>query len=356
MIAIRLDNIRRKLSNSGLNAILVTSRHHVKYLSGFSGSDGDLLITLDAAYILHDSRYSIQVMQEAPMYTPINISEGIYNVINRLIATHCISVLGVEDREISLAMYNSMRRLITGASIIPVKDMISSMRIIKDENEILNIEKAAEIADLAFTSVLPLIKPGISEIEIAAEIEYVMRKNGASKPSFDTIVASGANASKPHGTASAKKVENGDFIVMDFGCVYNGYCSDITRTVAVGNIDDSMKLAYNSLLYTQLKMINLVKAGKSCKFFDTCSRNILDMFGFSNFFTHSLGHGVGLNVHETPTLSPKCDTILEENMVVTIEPGIYFDSLFGIRIEDTVQILANGVKTLTKSPKDLVII
>ena len=183
-----------------------------------------------------------------------------------------------------------------------------------------------------------------------------MRKNGAEDTSFETIVASGANAAKPHGTASSKPVEPGDFIVMDYGCVVDGYCSDITRTVAVGPISDTKKNLYNTVLFVQLKMLSLIRSGMACSEADAIARRYFDLFGCGKYFTHSLGHGVGIDVHEQPTLSRRSPLTISDNMVITVEPGLYFDGDCGVRIEDTVVISGGKPYILTSSPKELIII
>ena len=351
----RIKKLRLKMSEKSIDAVLVTSRSNVLYLSGFSGTSGDLVITHDAQYILCDSRYTEQASQQCPQFECINVKDGVYNVINKIIAYHRIVRIGVEDREITFAVYEGMKTALK-SMLIPIGGMISHMREIKDETELRVLKKAASIGDMAYEAAIKAIKPGVSEIEIAAEIEYVMRKNGATSTSFETIVASGENSSKPHGTASQRKIQNGDLIVMDFGCIYNGYCSDMTRTVAVGDIALPQRNSYNALLYTQLKMVNLIKNGMVCNEVDKISRNILETLGYGKYFTHSLGHGVGIDVHEMPNLSPKCDKTLVPGMVVTVEPGVYFDGLFGIRIEDTVMILDENIEIITNSPKELLII
>ncbi len=356
MISNRLSALRRKMANENLNGMIVSDRTNVFYLSGFSGSAGDLLITLDAAYIICDFRYLQQAAEECPLYTIRDIKDGIYNIINDIIMKHGISRLGIEDRVISNAVYSAMKRNIKGAELVGIAGLVSSLKIIKDDNEIANLTKAAELAVGAFHNVLDKIRPGVAEYEIAAELEYYMRKNGASGTSFESIVASGANSAKPHGTASEKKIEIGDFVVMDFGCLYNGYCSDITRTVAVGNITNEQRRVYNAVHFTQLKMLSIVAPGKLCSEIDGISRNLLDGFGYKEFFGHSLGHGVGTEVHEAPTLGPKGTDILQSGMIVTVEPGVYFDNFFGVRIEDTVLVTENGVKILCEAPKELIIL
>ncbi len=356
MINSRLSLIRRKMADSNIDGLLVTSRENVYYLSGFSGTSGDLLITNDTAYILCDFRYTVQAAQQAPMYIRKDVKGGIYKLVNELISLHRISRIGIEDRAVSYAAYAGMKNSLKNTLVCGVGDMVSSMRMVKDETELANMRMAAKIADTAFAETVKLMKCGMTEIEVAAELEYRMRKNGSSAVSFDTIVASGENAAKPHGTASDKALEAGDFVVMDFGCIYNGYCSDMTRTVAVGEVSEEQRMVYNSVLYTQLKILNNIRPQIKCRDMDILARKVLDDFGFAEYFGHSLGHGVGIEIHEQPTLSSKSEILLQPGMVVTVEPGVYFDGKFGVRIEDTVIITENSIENLTNSTKELLII
>ncbi len=356
MITHRLDEARRKMTESGLDALLITGRQNVFYLSGFSGTSGDLFITTDAAYILCDFRYTTQAGEQAPLYTCKDIKTGVYNVLSELIFAHRIAHIGVEDRALSHAAYMGMKNSLKTVSVTGIGDMITSLRAVKDESEFSCMSTAAGIADDAFAATVKLMRAGMTEIEVAAELEYQMRKNGSTGTSFETIVASGVNSAKPHGTASSKPLENGDLVVMDFGCIYNGYCSDMTRTVAIGEISEKQKTVYNSVLYTQLKVLNNIGAGKTCSEVDGLARSVLQSFGLAEYFGHSLGHGVGIDIHEAPTLSPKSTAILKPGMIVTVEPGVYIDDNFGVRIEDTVIITENSIKNLTNSTKELIII
>ena len=342
--------------STGLDAILVSDSSNVMYLSGFSGSEADLLVTADSAFLLCDSRYTLQAFAECPLCMVLNTAEGIYKLVNNIIESNGIKSLGIEDRSVSLAAFNGMSRSIAGATLIPVGGLLGGLRTVKDEKEIGLLKRAAWIADKAFEHTLPLIKAGVTEIEIAAELEYSMRKNGADDLSFRTIVASGTNAAKPHGTASAKLVEPGDFVVMDYGCKVDGYCSDITRTVAVGPVSEKMKNIYNTVLFVQTKMLSLIKSGMPCSEADAIARRYFDLFGCGKYFTHSLGHGVGIDVHEQPTLSKRSSHTLSDNMVITVEPGLYFDGELGVRIEDTVVMAGGKPYVLTSSPKELIII
>lgn len=352
----RVVALRRIMAENGINGVLITSRRNVLYLSGFDGDDGDLLITLDAAYILCDFRFLQQAAYQAPLFAVKDIKDGIYKTVNKITAAHGVTKLGIEERELSFAAYGAMNRFITGAVLVPIKNMLSKMREIKSEDEIENIKLAAKIADDAFSDTVKIMKAGMTETEIAAELEYRMRKAGAAKTSFDTIVASGKNSAMPHGKASDKKIENGDFIVMDFGCVYNGYCSDMTRTVAVGEISKEQENVYNAVYFTQLKTLSKLKCGAACAEIDAYSRRILQSFGLEKYFGHALGHSVGLDIHEPPALNKSSKDTLKPGTVITVEPGVYIDGGFGVRIEDLVVVREGYNEILTNSTKDLIII
>ena len=352
----RITNLRNKLYDNKIDAVLISNSANVRYMSGFSGSEADLVITKDSAYIFCDSRYTLQAGIECPNYTVLNTADGIYNLLNKIIAEEKVRILGIEDRSISFAAYNSMAKSVTGASLAAIGGLVTDLRIIKDESEISSLKRAAWIADRAFSHVLPLISEGMKETEVAAELEYSMRKDGAENIAFETVVASGLNSAKPHGTASEKLLEKGDFIVMDYGCVVNGYCSDITRTVALGEISAAHKNLYNTVLFVQTKMLSLIRAGMTCAEADAIARRYFALFGCDKNFTHALGHGVGIDIHEQPTLNRRSAHTITDNMVITVEPGLYFDGFFGVRIEDTVVISGGKPYVLTSSPKELIII
>jgi len=235
-------------------------------------------------------------------------------------------------------------------------DIIDKPRMVKDDNELGLLRRAEQIGDEAFDHILTILKPGITEREISLELEFFMKKQGASKLSFDTIVASGPNSSMPHAQVTDRVVQNGDFVTMDFGCVYKGYCSDMTRTVAVGTPTDEMKKVYQIVLDANLRAMDGIKAGVKCSDIDALARGYISDKGYGDYFGHGLGHSVGLQIHEEPRFSPKCDVITEENMVITDEPGIYLPGKFGVRIEDLVVVRKDGYERLSKSPKELIII
>ncbi|HEX9060036.1 MAG TPA: M24 family metallopeptidase, partial [Clostridia bacterium] len=239
---------------------------------------------------------------------------------------------------------------------VPLEGLIEKLRIKKDDSEIKKIKDAVKVADDTFSHVLKLIKPGVAEIEIAAEIEYYMKKNGAKGPSFETIVASGKRAALPHGVASEKKLEIGDAVTMDYGAIYGEYCSDMTRTVFLGKPADELLKIYRIVLDAQLKAIEGAIAGVSGKDIDAIARGHIETNGYGNCFGHGLGHGVGLEIHEEPRLSPMGNLIMKDGMVVTVEPGIYVTGLGGVRIEDMIVINGEKPEILTSSTKELIIL
>jgi len=238
----------------------------------------------------------------------------------------------------------------------PFSKTIKNPRRIKDKEEIRKIAQAEELGDRAFSYILDFIKAGKSEKEVAVELEFFMRRNGASKLSFDTICASGVRSAMPHGVASDKIIEKGDFVTLDFGCVLDGYCSDMTRTVVVGKATQRQKEIYEIVLKAQKSALDIVKAGILCKTADKVARDIIDNAGYKDNFGHGTGHSVGIEIHELPSLSPKSEDILEVGNVVSVEPGIYIEDFGGVRIEDLVQIMPDGIENLTKSKKNLLII
>jgi Xaa-Pro aminopeptidase len=237
-----------------------------------------------------------------------------------------------------------------------LKGFIEELRRVKSEDEIALIAKAEAISDEAFSHVIKLIKPGMTELEIAMELEFQMRRAGASGVSFDTIVASGKRSSMPHGVATDKKVEIGDFITMDYGCIYQGYCSDITRTIALGQVDEKQETVYNLVRKAQEEALAAIKAGVTGKEVHMAAQNVFQDAGYGAFFGHGLGHSVGLEIHEEPRFSPKAEDVMQENMVITVEPGLYLPNWGGVRIEDLVVIKKDGYINLTHSPKELIIL
>lgn len=349
----RLENLRKKISAEEVDAILITKPANLFYFSGFRGDSSALFIAKNFCKLITDGRYFEQAQSQTKNFEIVKQTEGLFKKIIEEIKNSGVKKIGFEGKILTVDQYNFLREDLKEIEFKSVE--VDSLRQIKDAAEISLIRHACEIGDKAFTEILNFIKVGRTENEVAAELEYLMRKFGAEKNSFDTIIASGVRGSLPHGTASEKKICAGELVTMDFGAIYGGYCSDMTRTICVGRASDKWKKIYNAVLTAQLHGLEIIKIGVSGKAADEAVRNKLKSFGLDEFFTHSLGHSLGIEIHEEPRLSKlsKCES-LEKNMIVTDEPGIYIANVGGIRIEDTVLITERGAETLTKSPKNLI--
>lgn len=356
LLSNRLSAFRSKMIDLKIDGALITKRENYMYLSGFSGSSANLLITGKKAYLLTDFRYIEQSTRQAPLFEIVQHKQDIIDTIFEIVNSESLKRLGFEDESASYATYKSFSEKFANTELLGIGSIIEDLRSIKDAQEIETINKAVQIADGALLHVLPLIKPGITELDIAAELEYKMKKLGASGASFETIVASGLRSSMPHGIASEKRLELGDAITMDFGAMYNHYCSDITRTVFLGQPDKKLIEIYNIVLNAQLTSLEGAKMGRIGKEVDKIARDIIYENGYEGKFGHGLGHGLGLEIHESPRLSVGGNKILRNNMAVTIEPGIYVEGLGGVRIEDTIIIKDENPIVLTKSTKDLIIL
>lgn len=348
----RLENIRKAKE---LDAVLITDIYNMRYIAGYRG-EGMLLYTGYNKYVLTDSRYTEQVEKECEGYECVDIADNGYGKTLSKLISGDVKRLGFENNSISYKAYEELKKCLADVSFIELGESIDELRIIKDDEEIENLRTAEGIGDAAFTHILKYLKPGISEKDVALELEYFMKKNGAEGLSFDTIAASGKNSSMPHAIPTDKALENGEFITMDFGCVYQGYCSDMTRTVGIGRISSMQESVYDIVLKAQLEAIKAIKPGILCSEIDRIARNIIRDAGYGNCFGHGLGHSVGLFIHENPRFSPKCNTVLEPGMVITVEPGIYLPGQFGVRIEDLIVVTENGCMNLTASDKKLIIV
>ncbi|WP_330375460.1 Xaa-Pro peptidase family protein [Inediibacterium massiliense] len=348
----RISKLRSVLQERDLEGILIFKPENRRYISGFTGTHGYVLITMDQAIFITDSRYIQQASKQCIDYDILehNYQHNIYSIIQKL----NLKNIGFEDDFITYDQYLEFKKNLNGINLVPIQGIINDLRIIKDEKEIQSIRKAASIADEAFKHVCSYIKSGMTENEVALELEFFMKKKGASSLSFDTIVASGIRSSLPHGVASSKKIEEGDFITMDFGCIYDGYCSDMTRTIVLGKANVKQKEIYNIVLEAQENALAAIKPGMKGLDIDQIAREIISSRGYGENFGHGLGHGVGLEIHEEPTLSPKGNIILQPGMVVTDEPGIYIPKFGGVRIEDLILVTEAGCEILSKSSKKLI--
>ncbi len=346
----RIKKAKRNLRKLPIKGIIITDINNIFYLTGFTGDAGVLYLTNKEAFFISDLRFEGIAEKEVKNSKVILTNEGYFKKLKEIASEDAVGYEG----NISCMMLKSLKKSLKGIKLTPVENFVEGLRIIKDEDEIKLLKKAAHIGDKALKEVLPIIKPGIRERDIAIEIEYQMRKLGGDGISFTTIVASGLRGATPHATASSKKIKAGTFITMDFGTYYRRYASDMTRTVALGKVSEEIRRIYQVVHSAQMLGVDAVREGISTKKLDGIARDYINKAGFGKFFTHSLGHGVGLNVHELPYVSYRSDYILRENMVITIEPGVYIIGKAGVRIEDTVVVKKNGGERLTLSPKKLI--
>ncbi len=352
-MSIRLEKLRAMMAERELDAVWVTGGVNHRYMCGFDNPDGELVIGGDVAVALQDFRYFEAAKREIPredfevfmLGRDYNLKSCISGIYRRV---------GFEDNFVTCRRLEELKKQLPGVEFVPAGELFSIMRKTKTREEVDCIIKAQRIAEKSFEELLPRITYDATETDLAAELEYIMKRNGSEGVSFDTIAVSGKNSSSPHGVPRNVKLEKG-FLTFDFGAVWQGYHSDMTRTVVVGKADDAMRHLYNTVLQAQEAALAAVGPGESCFKMDKIARDIIDGAGYAGAFGHSLGHGVGLEVHETPALSPSAgDKILLPGDVVTVEPGIYLFGKYGCRIEDMVYITNEGAENLTCMKKDLI--
>ena len=345
-----------ELLPDNVESVLITSDINRRYFTGMKSSAGTILAFRNKAYLLIDFRY-IEKARETVKTAEVLETKDLYKEISALLRQEGVKNLAIEAMDVTVSRLNVMKKHLKCVDIIEtdtLSNAINNLRSVKDEEEIGYIRKAQEIAESAFDDILGFIKEGVTEREIALELDRLMLEKGAEGISFDTIALAGENTSMPHGVPSDKKVKNGEFVLMDFGAVYNGYHSDMTRTVCVGTPDEEMEKIYNIVLTAQEKAIAAAKTGVTGKELDAVARRCICDAGYGEYFGHSLGHGVGLEIHERPNAAPSYDKKLEKGAVITIEPGIYIAGKFGVRIEDFVILTENGCINLTKSAKNII--
>lgn len=338
-------------------ALLVSDFANRRYLTGFPSSYGFVLKLINKTFLFVDGRYITAAKNTVSDEIETICIKDLFLQINEILKQNKISKLFVEDT-VSVAEFNNFKEKFC-CEVEPSKEIVSVLqksRSVKTDSEILNIIKAQEIAEKAFTEILNYIKVGVSEKQIANQLDFFMRDYNSEGIAFETICVSGKNSALPHGVPSEKLVENGDFITLDFGAVYNGYRSDMTRTIAVSYATDEMQNVYNTVLKAQNSAIEEIKSGITAAFVDAATRNIIKDNGYGDYFTHSTGHGVGIEIHEYPNVSFKNNDLLLENQIITVEPGIYLPEKFGVRIEDMVLVKNNSHQNLTKVAKTLIIL
>lgn len=347
-----MNGIKDILKDYGVNAALVITASNTFYLSGYESTNCRILITNDKDYFFTDMRY----LEEAKnaIGDRFEVLLGGVEEIKGIADDLGIKALGVEEN-VSYREYRSLEELFKGIEFVAVDEAFSKIRAIKTEREISLIKTAQSVTETAFNEILPFIKEGVTEIEIAARLEYIMLKNGC-ELAFDSIVAFGENGSKPHAHRSERKLRRGEFVTMDFGAKYKGYCSDMTRTVALGAVDERKARAYNAVLEANKLAEKAIKIGEKCCDIDAVARNYLAKFSLDKFFSHSLGHSVGVDIHEMPAFSPRCEEVLKEGMIITVEPGVYLEGDFGLRIEDMALVTKSGAEILTHADKNLIVL
>lgn len=349
----RIDNIKSYLNKNNVDAILLNSANNKFYSADLYSSSGYVFITNKSQYIIVDFRYFEEMKEKAKNFEVILMTKEktYFDIVNKICEIENINNIGFEGREVSFDAYNIMDKKIN-VDLISVD--LSKLRCKKDEKELECIKKACEIADNTFSHITKFIKVKMTEKEVENEIVRFIKEQGGQKESFDVIVASGIRGALPHGKASDKVIEKGEFVTFDFGVRFNNYCSDITRTISIGEGNEELNKIYNIVKKANEEAIRLLKPGMTTGDIDKIARDIIDKEGYGDYFGHNLGHGVGIIVHEYPALAPKSVEVLSEGMVVTIEPGIYIPNLGGVRIEDDVLITKDGCERLTKSTKELI--
>ncbi len=349
----RLEKLRRALREEGPDAILITRPENERYLSGFTGGEGALVITQQEALLLTDFRYYEQVAEEAPDFELVKVEDKVSLVLKRLLKAREVKTLGFESTHLPFAQYQEWKRKTRGIKWVPTKEVVETIRMVKDEGELAKIRKAISIADDACDHIRSFIELGMSEKQVAWELELFMRTHGAEAIAFNFIVACGPNGAKPHAVPQNRQIQEGEPIVLDMGARTDGYNSDLTRSICLGEPDKKAQEVYDIVLRAQLAAEEQARAGMTGQELDAIARNIIAEAGYKEQFGHGLGHGVGLAVHEKPGVSLRSTDTLKPGAVFTIEPGIYLPGWGGIRIEDMVLCKEDGVEVLSKARKNL---
>lgn len=352
----RLDNLRNVLKERELDALLISTAENRRYLSGFHGSAGHLLVSAEGAFLATDFRYVEQAAHQAPDFQVLKVGAG-WSWLMDLLRDAGLKKVGFESHQVTVSTYQQMieaARELSAAeqpSLVATASIVEELRTVKDGGELELIQRAVDVADAAMDSVTPTVRAGETEQEVAWRLELAMREMGAESVSFETIVAAGPNGAMPHHRPSERVIQEGEPVVIDMGAKVDGYCSDITRTICVGEEDETFRRIYDIVLGSQLTAIATVTPGHTGGDADDLSRVVISEAGYGDNFGHSLGHGIGMAVHEFPRVGPKSDHPLSEGMVFTVEPGIYLSGWGGVRIEDMVILEGTGARVLSKARK-----
>ncbi len=349
----RIERLRERLKKESVDALFLSSPSNRRYLTGFTGSTGVVVVSQETVYMITDFRYFDQVSAESPHVELVKSKNLLEDFVTLIKERKELRRIAFEAEHLTVNTYRAIEEKLPQHALTPAVGWVEDLRTVKEPSEIAAIERAVAVADRAFTYILDRLK-GRTEREIALDLEFFMRNEGAERLAFQSIVASGPNGALPHAVPTDRVVAEGDFVTLDFGCVVDGYCSDMTRTVAVGKADDRQREIYDLVLEAQEAGVKAVRAGLTGKEVDAAARSIIEARGHGDHFGHGLGHGVGLDIHEAPRLAPKVESVLEPAMVTSVEPGIYLSGWGGVRIEDLVVVTQEGRRVLTQSPKSLI--
>jgi Xaa-Pro aminopeptidase len=355
---LRQQNLRDHLATTQFDALLVSHLPNIRYLCGFTGSSGLLLVKESGSVFFTDVRYDTQAHAEVKGAKVVIARQAVLSVAaDRIAALRGKQAIAIEADHVTVSDRKRLNDLLpTHLRLKNASSLVERARMVKDEDELAVIRSAVNLGAKLFDRALEVIRPGCKESDVAAEMEYAARRAGAEEMSFSTIIASGERSALPHGRASDKPIKPGGFAVCDFGVILGGYCSDQTRTVWVGSVSEDARVAYEAVLEAQLAAMAAVRPGVSVGEVDGAARKVLRKRGLGRYFTHSTGHGVGLEIHEAPRVAAGQKTVLQPGMVITIEPGVYFPGKWGVRIEDMVTVTARGCDVLTPTRKDFLAI
>ena len=351
----KLQNVRLAMKEKGMDALFVTNELNQRYLLGYPFTDGMLLILPEVAYMVTDFRYYEEAQAHADPAFEVVMPAPRAPFVTEVLEKHGVKTVGYESASLSCDEFDRLSKLYGTFTFLPCGNLFSTIRKVKEPAALDKIARAQQITDMAFSHILKVMTPEMTEIDVALELEFFMRKHGAEATAFETISVSGDASALPHGKPRAVKLKAG-FLTMDYGALYEGYCSDMTRTVVIGKADAEMKRLYQTVLEAQTAALAVIREGMECAAVDKVARDIINGAGYEGCFGHGLGHGVGLFIHEKPSLSSVGgkDVILESGNVVTVEPGISLRGKYGCRIEDMVAVTPDGCRNFTASPKELI--
>ena len=356
MNAQRIATVRKHLNALRLDALLVTALPQIRYLTGFSGSHACCILTAQKQFLFTDGRYKVQVKEEVRGFRTFITPKSLFEEMKTRNVLPKKGRIGYNPSVLHVTEFENLKSFFPHLRFVKTRNVVQSLSAVKDDQEIELIRKAVAISDEVFKALLPVLKDGVSELDIAAEIVYQHRRRGAEADAFEPIVASGVRGALPHARATAKKIQRGDLVTLDFGCRVAGYHSDLTRTVAVGTPSERCRSIYEAVRKSQQLALDAARNGMKAKDLDAVARRSIKASGYAKYFPHSLGHGLGLEVHELPRVSALSTDILQTGNVVTIEPGIYVPGVGGVRIEDDVVIRDHHAEVLSTSPKELMIL